>query len=86
MTQDQPERRAETVLRRSAEDRYAPELAQLAQADRGDRPPGWRMSPRAVRQFICGGGPSTRKFYGDDALIERAIVTLAGNRGQLLVG
>lgn len=86
MTQDQPERRADTVLRRSAEDRYAPELAQLALADQGDRPPGWRMSPRAVRQFICGGGPSTRKFYGDDALIERSIVTLAGNRGLLLVG
>src|SRR5262249_56137497 len=27
-----------------------------------------------------------RKFYGDDALIDRCIVTLLGNRGLLLVG
>src|SRR4029453_2861591 len=28
----------------------------------------------------------TRKFHGDDALIDRAIVTLMSNRGLLLVG
>ena len=28
----------------------------------------------------------TRKFYGDDVLIERAGISLAGNRGLLLVG
>src|SRR5215472_15665403 len=30
--------------------------------------------------------PITRKFYGDDVLIERAVISLAGNRGLLLVG
>ena len=30
--------------------------------------------------------PITRKFYGNDVLIERAVVTLAGNRGLMLVG
>jgi MoxR-like ATPase len=46
------------------------------------------MSPRAVRSFICGSkSPKIqRKFYGDDVLVERAIVGLAGNRGLLLVG
>lgn len=28
----------------------------------------------------------TKKFFGDDALVERSIVTLAGNRGLMLVG
>ena len=28
----------------------------------------------------------TRKFYGDDALIDRCVVTLMSNRGLLLVG
>ena len=28
----------------------------------------------------------SRKFYGDDALVDRCIVTLLGNRGLLLVG
>src|SRR6202008_606740 len=30
--------------------------------------------------------PITRKFFGDDALVERAIVTLASERALLLVG
>lgn len=30
--------------------------------------------------------PITRKYYGNDVLIERAVVTLAGNRGLMLVG
>jgi MoxR-like ATPase len=41
-----------------------------------------------VRSFICGSEKPkiSRKFYGDDALVERAIIGLAGNRGLLLVG
>jgi MoxR-like ATPase len=91
----------ETVLRLPAEQRYAEELAALAANDRQERPAGWRLSPRAVRTFICGsegerlahewqGGKQktaiSRKFYGDDVLIERIVVGLAGNRGVLLVG
>src|SRR6202008_4769820 len=30
--------------------------------------------------------PITRKFFGDDAIVERAIVTLASDRSLLLVG
>lgn len=54
------------------------------------------MSPRAVRTFILGSrepveyqGKSyqiQKKYFGNDALVERCIVTLAGNRGLMLVG
>jgi MoxR-like ATPase len=67
---------------------YAEELAALAEADPGPRPEGWRLSPRAVRAFVVGDerlGVS-RKFYGDDALVDRCVVTLMSNRGLLLVG
>jgi MoxR-like ATPase len=68
--------------------RYAGELAALAAADADPRPPGWRLSPRAVRSFVCGHERLgvERKFFGDDQLVERAVITLAGNRGLLLVG
>ncbi|MFF0444970.1 AAA family ATPase [Streptomyces sp. NPDC004609] len=80
------------------EDRYGEELEFLAAHDAGPRPPGWRMTPRAVVRFVCGsdGEPLkaadgrqlvvSRKFVGDRALVERCVVTLAGERGLLLVG
>lgn len=76
------------VLRPPAETLYADELAALAKADKDPRPPGWKLSPRAVRSFVCGARKPAieRKFFGDDVLVERAIVGLAGNRGLLLVG
>jgi MoxR-like ATPase len=77
-----------TTLRPPAEVLHATELSLLAKHDKDPRPTGWQLSPRAVRSFICGcDSPSiSRKFYGDDTLVERAIITLAGNRGLLLVG
>jgi MoxR-like ATPase len=94
------------MLREPAEVRYAAELDALAAADAGAKPPGWKLSPRAVRTFVLGGDlPTTavakpakgkkpaaaspaiaRKFHGDEAMIDRAIVTLMSNRGLLLVG
>jgi MoxR-like ATPase len=88
------------MVRPPAEVIYAEELAALGASDSGPRPPGWKLSPRAVRQFIIGAESPvvhasqgakkktaiTQKFYGDDALVERCIVTLLGNRGLLLVG
>jgi MoxR-like ATPase len=76
------------VLRPPAEICFAEELAALAKADKNPRPPGWKLSPKAVRSFICGSKtpPIARKFFGDDVLIERAIIGLAGNRGLLMVG
>lgn len=78
--------------------KFADELAALVAADTSPRPPGWRMSPRAVRTFILGtdslpgnqaasGLPNIRrKFHGDDPLVDRAIITLMSNRGLLMVG
>lgn len=76
------------ILRRPAEVEYAAELAALAAADAAPRPPGWRLSPRAVRSFVCGAAQPLirRKFFGDDALVERTIVGLASHRGVLLLG
>jgi MoxR-like ATPase len=77
-----------SILRAPAERVYAAELAALAKADSGPRPEGWRLSPRAVRAFVVGDERLgvTRKFYGDDALVDRCVVTLMSNRGLLLVG
>src|SRR5262245_12816758 len=80
--------KAGAILRPPAEVLYADELRALSEADAGPRPPGWRLSPRAVRHFICGGKePSVpRKFFGDDVLVERAIIGLSSSRGLMLVG
>ena len=76
------------ILRAPAEVVHADELARLAEADERARPAGWRLSPRAVRRFILGDERLgvKRKFYGDDALVDRCIVTLMSDRGLLLVG
>ena len=85
------------ILRAPAETLYKAELDALKARDRDERPIGWGLSPRAVRSFIIGtelprgntpddGTTVTRKFYGDDALVDRCIVTLMSNRGLLLVG
>jgi MoxR-like ATPase len=76
------------MLRAPAELTYQDELTRLAGADKGPKPPGWRLSPRAVRSFIIGDDKLgiARKFFGDDPLIDRCIVTLMSNRGLLLVG
>ena len=49
------------VLRAPAEVVYAAELATpRASADRGPRPDGWRLSPRAVRTFVVGDDQARR--------------------------
>lgn len=86
-----------TKIRPQAEERYREELAALAAADtENKKPQGWKLSPRAVRDFILGRreplewqGQEVRvnkKYLGNDALVERCIITLAGNRGLMLVG
>lgn len=83
----------ETALRLPAETKYADELTYLAAADTGPRPFRWRLPPRLVRTFILGSAPGdkleraiTPKFFGDARVVERAIVTLASDRGLLLIG
>jgi MoxR-like ATPase len=82
-----------TVLRQPAETKYGDELDYLASADKAPRPFTWKLSPRMVRTFILGSRPADKfdrevrqKFYGDPTVVERAIVTLASDRGLLLIG
>ena len=84
---------SETKLRLPAESKYEEELAYLGSVDDGARPFAWRLSPRMVRVFILGSSPKDKldrpipqKFFGDTSLVERAIVTLASDRGLLLIG
>lgn len=79
---------ADGAQRPPAEVRYAAELAALRAADSAPRPPGWALSLRAARRFIAGDESAgiARKFVGDPALIDRALVTLATQRGLMLVG
>lgn len=75
---------------------YEDEIKALEANDSGPKPENWRLSPKAIRTFILGSNKPiaydgrriqiTKKFYGDDMLIERCIITLAGNRGLMLVG
>lgn len=76
--------------------RYQEELEALKACDSGKRPVNWQLSPKAVRTFILGSKEPIvyngkeihikKKFLGNDSLVERCIVTLAGNRGLMLVG
>jgi MoxR-like ATPase len=89
------------VLRLPAERRYPEEFAALRANDKDERPPGWLLSPRSVETFLLGSQGKelsfevdgevrrvaiSKKFFGDDVLVQRAIVTLASDRGLLLVG
>ncbi len=88
------------ALKEPAEVQYAAQLEALKQNDKDPPPSAWKLSPRSVLAYLVGaskplkatiGGkslevPITRKFFGDDAIIERAIVTLASERALLLVG
>ncbi len=83
-------------IRPPVEARYEKELLALAASDTGNRPLNWKLSPKAVRAFILGSRTPLRlngeevvirkKYLGNDALVERCIITLAGNRGLMLVG
>jgi len=89
----------DTILREPAEVRYADQLEALKQNDAETPPANWKLSPRSVLAYIIGGKnlkatingksvevPITRKFFGDDGIVERAIVTLASERALLLIG
>ncbi|KAB8143743.1 AAA family ATPase [Chloroflexia bacterium SDU3-3] len=77
------------IQRPPAESLYADEMARLAAAERGaPRPQGWRLTPRSVLSFVLGDerlGISP-KFVGSRSLVERCVVSLATNRGLMLIG
>lgn len=80
-------------LRAPAESKFAEELDYLESKDTGSKPYTWRLSPRMVRIFVLGSRPQDgldrtidQKWFGHAALVEKAIVTLASDRGLLLIG
>ena len=78
------------VLRAPAEVMFAHEIEALAAADKYEKPPGWKMSPRAVLTYITGGTVGdvkvTPKYIGHQRLVEIAISTLVTDRALLLIG
>ena len=87
------------VLRLPAEQIFAAQLEALKQNDKDTPPDSWRLSPRSVLAYVLGGKALdatiggkkkkveiTRKFFGETAIVERAIVTLASDRALLLIG
>jgi MoxR-like ATPase len=88
------------ILKEPAEIKYARELEALRQNEQDEVPAAWKLSPRSVLAYIVGTKkpltatlngaqvevPITRKFFGDDTIVERSIVTLASERALLLVG
>ncbi|GAA1111321.1 MULTISPECIES: ATP-binding protein [Kitasatospora] len=81
------------LLRAPAELKYAEELAWLESIDDNPKPFSWRLSPKMVRLFVLGSERSdgldrevAQKWFGDRSIVERAIVTLASDRGLLLIG
>lgn len=78
------------VLRLPAEELFRNELDALIAAEKHPVPAGWRMSPRSVLTYICGGRagdtPITPKYIGHQRLVEIAISTLVTDRALLLIG
>src|SRR5438132_13177154 len=77
-------------LRLPAEILFAEELQALIKAEKHPVPAGWRMSPRSVLTYICGGKCGkleiTPKYLAHDRLVEIAIATLITDRALLLIG
>ncbi len=77
-------------LRQPAEILFAQELDALIKAEKHAVPAGWRMSPRSVLIYICGGKCGkldiTPKYIGHQRLVEIAISTLVTDRALLLIG
>ncbi len=80
---------------------YKDELEALKQNDNYPKPEFFALSPKMVRTFILGSKGQKykysvngeqkeieieQKYFGNDSLIERSIITLTGNRGLLLIG
>ncbi len=78
----------EKIQRPPADILYADELARLIRSDQGPIPPGWNMSPLAVEKFVLGDETMniSRKFVAPREQVTRIIITLATNRGAMLIG
>ncbi|MEU4509390.1 AAA family ATPase [Nonomuraea wenchangensis] len=84
---------SDDMLRAPAEVKYADELDYLESVDDSPKPFSWRLSPKMIRLFILGSERADgldreipQKWFGDRSFVERSIVTLASDRGLLLIG
>jgi len=80
-----------SVLRQHAEIEFHEELEALQKADKGARPTNWKLSPKAVINYLMGttlasGKEITPKYVGDQRLMEIAVATLTTDRALLLYG
>lgn len=67
------------------------EFEALAEVDKKQRPPNWKLSPWGVKTYLLGGKLEngfevTAKYIGSERLMEIAIATLATDRALLLYG
>ena len=80
----------ENIQRLPAEELFQKEIDALIAAERETVPSGWRMSPRSVLTYLCGGTVKgveiTPKYIGHRRLVEIAIATLVTDRALLLIG
>ncbi len=77
------------LQRPPAELLYAEELAAMREADADrPRPPGWSVAPDSVVRFVLGSPADgvAPKFVGSRRFVERCVVSLATNRGLMLIG
>ena len=78
------------VQRLPAEELFRGEIDALIANETHPVPTGWRMSPRSVLTYICGGRVGdtviTPKYIGHQRLVEIAISTLVTDRALLLIG
>ena len=78
------------VQRLPAEQLFWKEIDALIANEKNPVPTGWRMSPKSVLTYICGGKCGgidiTPKYIGNKRLVEIAISTLVTDRALLLIG
>ncbi len=78
------------MQRLPAEQLFQKEIDALIANETYPIPTGWRMSPRSVLTYICGGKSGgveiTPKYIGHERLVEIAISTLVTDRALLLIG
>lgn len=88
--QEEEKMEKQQVQRLPAEQLFKQEIDALIAAETDSVPAGWRMSPKSVRTYICGGRAGktviTPKYIGHQRLVEIAIATLVTDRALLLIG
>lgn len=78
------------VQRLPAEQMFKNEIDALIAAEKDPIPTGWKMSPKSVLTYICGGKVGNTeivpKYIGNKRLVEICIATLVTDRALLLIG